>query len=155
MRKSLSDRLIAVIALAISAVVFLALPHDVPGTSLATFADMESAAFFPMLAATLVGVSAVMLAVGSLNTSSRRADDDVDAIGPRPVLMVIGFCIFIPLIHGLGMVTASAITILVLPLVFGYRDYRWILPLAVLLPFAVYGLFEKILKVLFPHGAVF
>lgn len=155
MRGSLSDKVIAVIALLISAMVFLALPHDVPGTNLATFADMESAAFFPMLAATLVGVSAVMLGIGSLNKSARHADNDAGAAGPRPVLMVIGFCIFIPLIHALGMVTASAIAILVLPLVFGYRDYRWILPLAVLLPFAVYGLFEKVLKVLFPHGAVF
>ena len=53
------------------------------------------------------------------------------------------------------MITASMIMIAFLPLVFGYQNYRWIIPLAVLLPIAVYVLFEKVLKVLFPHGVVF
>ena len=148
-------RLISIVALCISAAIFFTLPHDIPGTTLATFTDMESAAFFPMLAATVIGVSALLLALGSLKERSIQTEELVDVLGKRPALLVVGFSLFIPLIHWLGMITASMIMIAFLPLVFGYQNYRWIMPLAVLLPIAVYLLFEKVLKVLFPHGVVF
>ena len=150
-----NDRIIAIVALFISAITFVTLLYDVPGTTFATFKDMESAAFFPMLAATVIGVSALFLVIGSLKTRSMQSEELLNILGKRPALIVIGFSLFIPLIDWLGMITASMIMIAFLPLVFGYQNYRWIIPVAVLLPIAVYLLFERTLNVLFPHGVVF
>ena len=84
-----------------------------------------------------------------------QSEELLNILGKRPALIVIGFSLFIPLIDWLGMITASMIMIAFLPLVFGYQNYRWIIPVAVLLPIAVYLLFERTLNVLFPHGVVF
>lgn len=149
------DRALSVIALLICAAVFLTLPHDVPGTSITTFTDMESAAFFPMLAASVIGSSAMLLVLSSFMRRSKQLEEQIDLMGKRPALLVVGFSLFIPLIHWLGMVIASTIMIALLPMVFRYQNYRLVIPLAMLLPIAVYLLFERVLKVLFPHGVVF
>ena len=116
---------------------------------------MESAAFFPMLAASVIGSSAMLLVLSSFMRRSKQLEEQIDLMGKRPALLVVGFSLFIPLIHWLGMIIASTIMIALLPMVFRYQNYCLVIPLAMVLPIAVYLLFERVLKVLFPHGVVF
>ena len=155
MSKTVGDVIVAAIVLIVGLGVLTALPVDVPDTGLHTLRDMGSAAFFPMLAALLVAASGVGLGLSAILRRNRADTDPVAATGVRPFAMIAGFIAFIPLIHLMGMITASAVMVLVLPLVFGFRDFRWLVPLAVVLPLCVYFLFERVLKVLFPHGALF
>ena len=155
MTRLVGDLAITAIALAIGLAVGIALPIDVPGTGLHTLGDMGSAAFFPLLAIIVICLSAIGLGLTTYVNREREASAIIPPIGARPWLMTLAFVVFIPLIHTLGMVTASALMILVLPYVYGFRDNRWIVPIAIILPVAVYFLFERVLKVLFPHGIIF
>ncbi|MAI44670.1 MAG: tripartite tricarboxylate transporter TctB family protein [Hyphomicrobiaceae bacterium TMED74] len=171
MRRHLADMAVSVFALVVSAAMMTALPVDVPGAGFTSLGDMSSPAFFPALAAILVSLSAIALLVRSLAEArlglndipsgsdsdlvngSRRHFDYSDLKGPA--LMLAACIAYIPLIHTLGMITASGLVIVILPSLFGYRDWRWIAVVAVSVPIAVYVLFERTLKVLFPHGAIF
>ena len=155
MRRVVGDIAIMAIALVVGLGVVITLPLDVPGTDLRTLGDMESAAFFPLLAALLVCFSAIGLGAATYLNRGSDGAAPIPPSGARPFVMMLAFVAFIPLIHALGMITASALMILALPYVFGFRDLRWILPLAAILPVLVYFLFERVLKVLFPHGMIF
>lgn len=171
MRRYLADMAVSTFALIVSVAVMIALPVDVPGAGFASLADMSSPAFFPVLAAILVSLSAIALLVRSLAQARRDLNDippvsDNDLVNGShrhfghddlkgPALMLAACIVYIPLIHTLGMVTASGLVIATLPALFGYRDWRWIAIVAVSVPIAVYVLFERTLKVLFPHGAIF
>ena len=171
MRRYLADMVVSTLALTVSAMVITALPVDVPGAGFASLADMSSPAFFPFLAAILVSLSATALLVRSLAQAWRdlndiplESDNDLVKGSNRhfghddlkgPALMLAACIVYIPLIHRLGMITASGLVIATLPALFGYRDWRWIAIFAVSVPITVYILFERILKVLFPHGAIF
>ncbi len=155
MKRTLGDFIISGSAVLTGIGILVALPFEVPDAGLQTLGDMTSAAFFPMLAAILITLSGIALGLRTFVLRHRDGGALLNPMGSRPLLMVAGFVVYIPLIHWLGMVSASAIAVLILPLVYGYRDYRWIVPITVLIPVSVYLLFEKVLKVLFPHGAVF
>ncbi|MGI9294204.1 MAG: tripartite tricarboxylate transporter TctB family protein [Pseudomonadales bacterium] len=155
MQSSTGNLIISAAALSISGLVLFSLPGDVDNFGLNTFTDMASAAFFPLLAATIVGICAIGLLVMTMLDRDNNEGKKLSPVGWRPVAMLAGFSAFIPLIHLLGMVTASALVVIALSFIFGFRDLRWTLPVAAVLPVSVYFLFERILKVLFPHGLIF
>lgn len=155
MKARYADAVISLIALAISITVAVSLPNEVPDVGWNTLVDMNSAAFFPLLAAIVLAIGGIVLMFQAVASGKTEDDERVAPFGRHPWLMAIGFVVIIPAIHLLGMMTASALAIVFLPFVFGYRDFRWILPLAVVIPTGVYFLFEKVLNVLFPHGAIF
>lgn len=155
MTRTTADFLIAFIALAAGVAIVVTLPLEVPGAGLASLQDMTSAAFFPMLAAILIAFSGLILGIKTFIHRAADPEAKVDPTGFRPLLMLGAFVVYVPLIHVLGMFAASVLAIIALPFVYGFRDARWIGPIAILIPFGVYLLFEKVLKVLFPHGAIF
>lgn len=157
MRSTTGDILVGAVSLAASVVVLISLPGDIAEVGLGDFANMSSPAFFPLLAGTAVLLSSLCVLVTALVRRRKALADEavLDPIGWRPFAMG-GVCVaFVFLIHGLGMMTASAIIMLCLPLIFDFKKYQWIAPLALVLPVAIYVLFEMVLKVLFPHGVLF
>jgi heme exporter protein D len=157
MKSTTGDIFVGLVSMAASIAVLVSLPGDIANVGLSDFANMSSPAFFPLLAGTAVLLSSLSLLITTIIRRRKALVDDalLAPIGWRPFAMGGACVIYIFLIHGLGMMTASAAVMLVLPLIFDFKKYQWIAPLALVLPFAVYVLFEMVLKVLFPHGALF
>ena len=131
MRPYLADIAVSILALSVSFAVMAALPMDVPGAGFTSLGDMSSPAFFPILAAILVGLSATDLLVrslvqarrdlansppGSVSDTIKRARHRFDHDDLKGPAIMLAACIaYMALIHTLGMITASVLVIVALP----------------------------------------
>lgn len=130
------------------------IPSQIPGESLAAVGDMRSPAFFPIVAGSLILVCSILLAVRAL---AGRIDVHTVTV-ERPASVAAVVAIFVLLTVGaqyVGMVTSSALSILAMAVVLGYRNLPVLAVIVISVPLAIYVLFERILRILLPHGALF
>ena len=80
----------------------------VPGTRLDTLRDVGCAALCPMLAALLVAVTVPGLEMSAIFSRNRVDAEPVAPAGSRPLVMIAGFIVFVPLIHLVGMINAGS-----------------------------------------------
>ncbi len=147
---------VAAVAGALGIGVLAAVPTEVPGATLASISDMRSPAFFAIVNGGFLIFCGAVLLVKSLvgkDAGSRPAGEPpalsrLLAVSFLLVVYVIG-------IRTLGMVVSSVVMMAVMGLVLGYRNFRLLIPIALVFPMVVYVLFEKVLLILLPHGTVF
>lgn len=124
-------------------------PVEVQSDGFSRFGDVRSAAFFPILAAGATAVfSLVLLVRGVL-----RAAPPVAVDRPGRVLAVIAALAGAgALVFWLGYIAAAAALIAALSLAFGNRKPVVVAGLALVVPVAIYLLFNGVLDVLLPPG---
>lgn len=111
--------------------------------------------FFPVLV--LIVLAALTLGLPFEHILHRRRGDDIDSARREPVAPVAyqtaGLLVFLVLATPyIGTVAAICSVCLTLPLLWGERRLKLILPFAVLFPAAVFLLFAWILQVQFEPG---
>jgi hypothetical protein len=145
--------------------VLLVLPWQVGGESYAAITNAQSPAFFPILLSAALVVFSGLLGFVTLRGSNSEVatEDGVQASDEaRPIesplkVAAVALCLVLyyaalPLI---GMIAASMSLILVMSYIMGFRNLLISGPVAVVIPFAIYLLFEKTLYVLLPQGKLF
>ena len=156
LRARSSDLLVALVSLAIGAAILAFVPDEIAGQTLSAIGDMNSPAFFPIIAAALMVLCGAILALGSAARRQSGDDDWVTFKRPGPVLTVMAmFVLFATGTHYIGMVASSVITILVMAVFLGYRNLWVLVPVALLVPAVIYLLFERVLLILLPRGTLF
>ena len=151
-----ADLAVALVAGLIGAATLLLVPSQISGETLAALGNMESPAFFPILAAWLIVVCSIGLGLRSLAHGGAAQQARVEFPRPWPVLSVIViFVLFAAGTYYLGMVPAAILMIMVMAYLPGYRKPKIVLPVAVAVPVGIYFLFEKLLLILLPSGVIF
>lgn len=150
-----ADIVVALIALAVGAATLLLVPSQVSGESLAAIRDVQSPAFFPILA------GLVMLACGAVLLGEAIADQrkgtGIAVVFQRPAYVGGAMVIIAALAAAtpyIGMSKASGVAILALGLLIEPQRWRLILPAAVVVPTVIYLLFERLLLILLPEGSL-
>ncbi len=147
---------VALAAGVVGAGTLLLVPSQISGETLAALGNMESPAFFPILAAWLIIVCSVGLGVRSLTRGGAGQQARVEFPRPWSVLSVIViFVLFAAGTYYLGMVPAAVLMIMVMAYLLEYRNPKIVLPVAVAVPVGIYLLFEKLLLILLPSGVIF
>jgi hypothetical protein len=148
--------IVALITILIGVGTLLLLPSQVSQETIASITDTNSPAFFPIIAAFLVILCALILLFKTI-TLDKRAQDRLEMF-PYPRLLLVMSFIFTSysfLIWFIGMITASILMIPAMAYVLGYRKILIILAVAVFAPIILYILFEKFLLIILPHGIIF
>ena len=154
-KDGLSDILVGMSALGVAGSIVLLLPSQVGGATLAAVGNMRSPAFFPVVAAVLMGLLGLLLTLRGA-TASRRAPSatagepagDSRRMG-MVALLLIGATLALPLA---GFVPTVAVLMAGLGFAFGYRRAVILGALCLLMPLAIFVLFESALRVLLPRG---
>lgn len=155
MRRPDADMIVALIAVVIGGGTLLLVPFQVKGESLGALLEVQSPAFFPILAALIMLLNAVVLLVQVIGRD-REAGLYVRFDRPLDVLYGIGVMVgFVAATPWIGMTAASAIAILALGLFMEPRRWKAIVLTAVIVPVAIYLLFERLLLILLPEGTLF
>jgi len=144
-----ADTVTGAITLGLGLAALALVPVEVQGDGFARFGDVRSAAFFPILAAGATALfSLVLLVRGVL-----RAAPPVEVDRPGRVLAVIAALTgAIALVFWLGYIVAAAALIAALSLAYGTRRPVVVAGLALVVPVAIYLLFNGVLDVLLPAG---
>jgi putative tricarboxylic transport membrane protein len=151
-----ADLVVAVVAGGLGIATLVLVPHQIAGQSLAAIGNLESPAFFPVLTGAVMVISAGALAVRALVAA--RATHGPRVTFPRfPFVLAVAavFVAFAAGTHLIGMLPSAVAVILGLAYLWEFRDWRILVPVAVLVPLAIYVLFEKTLLVILPRGIVF
>lgn len=155
--RGINPEFIVVLIAGSLAVATLALvPYQVPGETLAAIRNLESPAFFPIIAGGLMGVCAVLLAVNTV--ASERAGQGLRLTFEQPRTVVLVIATYIGLLlgaHYVGLIASSAVAIALMAWGLGYRNLKILMPVAVLVPVCIYLLFQKGLLVILPGGVLF
>jgi hypothetical protein len=150
------DRLqvaVAVIGVAIGCAGLALLPGQIPGASLAAWADMRSPAFFPIWASIVVLTASLVTGAQALAGILRSEDPEFRLARPARVAAILAaFVVLAPLIGTLTMMIAMMIA---LSLAFDYPRLGRATVLALVSTAAIYLSFEKGLLILFPHGVLY
>lgn len=156
MQKQKIDRNIALMMGISSLAILLLIPRAVQGETLAAIRNLNSPAFFPILAAGLVLLSSVAIGVQAM-TGLPEADTIIELplswkrFG-LAALLIGSYAVAIALI---GMNVATLMLLTLMPWVFDYYNFKLILPVAVGVTAVIYFLFEKVLLILLPRGVLF
>lgn len=147
------DTIVAVVTAMIGLGTLAVVPSEIRGESLAAIGDMNSPAFFPLLAAAALILCAV--ALGVRTATAAEVTPPVTVERPGMVLtMAALFGLFAAGTFWIGLIPAAGLAILAMGLLLGYRK-PWLLLVAVAVPAAVYILFERMLLILLPRGSLF
>lgn len=153
------DIWVALSTLGVGAFVLFSIPSQVPGESLMAVYDMSSSAFFPVLAGTfmlLCGFALLMKAFAGTGAFVASGEVGEEPISYRRTLIVLAlFIVYLVTIETVGMIVSSAVMIAVMALVLRYQNKKLIIISALVFPMLVFMLFELLLKILLPHGALF
>ena len=156
MRHSNADLIVAVVAAALGLATLLLVPHQIADGSLAAIADMQSPAFFPVFAGALMVGCAAALGVKVALVGGERKRPQRDLSRLTFVLAVGGiFVLFAAGSQLIGMIPSAVAVIIVMGWLWGFRDLRKLVPVGLLVPIAIYLLFEKMLLIILPRGMVF
>ncbi len=148
--------IVALIAVSLAIATLALVPYQVPGETLAAIRNLESPAFFPIIAGCLMGICAVLLAVNSVASERTGRGLRLSFEQPGTVLLVIAIYIGLLLgTHYVGLIAASAVAIAAMAWGLGYRNLKVLMPVAVLVPACIYLLFQKGLLVILPGGVLF
>ena len=157
---------VALFGLLFGAVVVVLVPSHAGRDGYAALANIQSPAFFPLvLAICLLATSFVVLLSGWLERNRPPADIAAEE-APDPseqrieapwrllltMALIVGYYVAL---SWLGMLPASIGLILLLGLVLGFRNYLFLVLVAVTLPLGIYFLFRRLLYVLLPEGRLF
>lgn len=156
MRKNLVDATVSLISVMLGVGVLFAIPHQVPGATLADVSSMSSPAFFPILGGAFLVLCGVVLGVNTMVVQAPLAasgENAPDAAKPFRLAAVAALLVvYLFAIRAIGMVISSMVLIAVMAPLLNYTRWRVIAVAAPLFPLAVYVLFEKMLRILLPHG---
>ncbi|MEO3427445.1 tripartite tricarboxylate transporter TctB family protein [Pelagibius sp. CAU 1746] len=154
-----SDVWVALCALASGAFVLFSIPAQVSGESILAVADMGSSAFFPAIAGIFMLICGGVLLFKTVVAQGILVPVPDDPAAPtdfRRTLSVFAlFLIYLFAIETLGMMVSSVALIAVMALILQYENKKFIVISAVVFPVLVYVLFERILRILLPHGVLF
>lgn len=144
-----ADTVTGVVTLALGLAALALVPVEVQSDGFSRFGDVRSAAFFPILAAGATSLFSLVLVVRGLLSAAPA----VVVERPWRVLAVItALSGATALIFWLGYIIAAAAMITVLGLTFGNRRPAVVAGLALVVPLAIYLLFNGVLDVLLPAG---
>jgi hypothetical protein len=148
--------IVALIAASLAVATLLLVPYQVPGETLAAVRNLESPAFFPIIAGCLMGICAVLLAVNAVASERAGRGLRMTFEQPRTALLVIAAYIGLLLgAHYVGLIASSAVAIAAMAWGLGYRNLKILVPVAALVPACIYLLFQKGLLVILPSGVLF
>jgi hypothetical protein len=150
--------IVAIIAAVIGLITLLLVSSQVPGESLSAIKNINSAAFFPILSACLVILCSIVLGLKSILSGQSPDHKSTKLLTDHPwrqILIMVFFVLYTLVINILGMMTAGFLMIIGLSYFLGYRKLKVILAVAIFVPVMVYLLFERLLLVILPHGALF
>jgi putative tricarboxylic transport membrane protein len=150
------NTMVALIAAAIGAAMLWVLPYQISQESIASIADPNSPAFFPIVSALIVIICGLVLLFKTFTLD--RFEDERMVLIPNPPFLLLMFFIFgcyTFLIWIMGMVTASFLMIPAMAYALGYRKLFTTLAVAVSVPLILFILFEKFLLIILPHGYLF
>lgn len=150
------DCLVALTSVAIGASILALVPDEIAGQTLAAIGDMNSPAFFPIIAAALMAICGVCLALEALAKTYGDKDANIEFKRPGSVFTVMAmFVLFATATHFIGMLVSAVATILVMAWFLNYRNLWVLIPVAVAVPAVIYLLFERVLLILLPRGVLF
>jgi hypothetical protein len=150
------DLVVALVAGGLAVATLLLVPYQVPGESLVAIGNLQSPAFFPVFTGTVMLAAAGGLAAQALLAA--RAGHGPRVRFPRAPFVLTVAAVFVAFAvgcHVIGLLPSAVLVILVLGRLWEFRDWRILIPVAVLVPLAVYLLFEKALLVILPRGVAF
>jgi len=149
------DILVGLAALVVAGGIVALLPSQVGGESLSAIGDMRSPAFFPALAALVMGALGALLALRGA-VAARRAEDATCASptgdGRRAVAVAVLLVATTLALPHAGFVPTVVSMMAGLSLAFGYRRPVVLAALCLLMPIAIFLIFEGALRVLLPRG---
>jgi Tripartite tricarboxylate transporter TctB family len=148
--------IVALIAASLAVATLALVPYQVPGETLAAIGNLESPAFFPIIAGGLMGICAVLLAVNTIASERAGRGLRLTFEQPRTVLLVIATYIGLLLgAHYVGLIASSAVAIVLMAWGLGYRNLKILIAVAAMVPACIYLLFQKGLLVVLPGGVLF
>ena len=156
-----SGLIVGLVCAVVGIAVLLLVPVQISGESLAAITNVQSPAFFPILNAVFLtgcGLVLIFRRSASIRDSGDSGDsgDDGAARHPGTLIATVALIgVYLVLVRYVGMVVSSAIAIAAMSVLFGYRNKAVIAVSTVVVPLLIYLLFEKVLRILLPHGAVF
>jgi putative tricarboxylic transport membrane protein len=119
------------------------------------FADNIGPAWFPRLMLWTIAVLALALPFEHLLVAGgrKRLDEDrSDRVKPITVLTAGLLLLIVLAVELVGMALAAVLVSALLPLLWGERRYKVLIPFAILFPAAVTLLFARVLKIYFEPG---
>lgn len=157
--------LVAVFGIVFGAIVLALVPTHAGHDGYAAFLDVQSPAFFPLLLSTLLVVISTAFLCLSLYSARRGSYERIageqgaegEAIEApfRLAATAATLVAYYVLLSWIGMLAASVLLILVLSIILGFRRHLITVAVAILLPVAVYMLFQRGLYVMLPEGHLF
>jgi len=119
------------------------------------FADNLPPSWFPRLMLWSIAVLALALPFEHLFVAGgrKRLDEDrTDRVKPITLATAGALLIVVLAVELVGMALASVLVSALLPLLWGERRYKVLVPFAILFPAAVTALFSRVLKIYFEPG---
>lgn len=117
------DCLVAVTSIATGASTLALVPNEIAGQTLAAIGDMNSPAFFPIIAAVLMTICGIFLALGAIAKTYSDKDASVEFKRPRSVFAIMAmFVLFATATHFVGMLASAVATILAMAWFLNYRN---------------------------------
>lgn len=120
-------------------------------------AQVIPAEWFPRLLLGVIAVFSLLLPIEHVFLKAGREGLDEDRrarIEPISLLTALMLCLVVGAIHLLGTAAALILVSLALPLLWGERRWKLLLPYAILFPAIVALLFTRVLKVYFEPGVL-
>jgi len=140
------------VAVLLGLAVIAILPAQVAAPTLGAALDLRAAGFFPFLAGVLILCSGIACL---LQLRAPLIDEDTDWQTGRPAIAACIAAAFVLVLPVTGTFAAMLPMMFCLSLLFRYPHKRIAVAVATLVPLGIYVLFERILLILFPHGALF
>lgn len=151
-----TDLGVAGLGVLLSGAIWVLVPDQVPGYTQAAYADMNSPAFFPIVAAGLVFLVSLAIAARAWLAARRGPEEPPEALRPARMLPAAGVMVaFVVLMPLLGTVVAMALMVAGLMLAFGGRRPVLVAITAIVTPLVIVTLFERVMLILFPHGVLY
>jgi hypothetical protein len=129
------------------------IPTQIAGEDWQSAFHMSSPGFFPAVTGALLVTLGLIHGFNNLG----KCIPPFERIETRPCFfgtatLLIAYYVAMGTI---GTIVSSFLVVIIGPLVFGYRRWAVIIPSAVLAPTIIYLLFEKLLVIILPRGALF
>jgi len=150
------DCLVALGSLAIGISTLSLVPKQIAGETLAAIGDMNSPAFFPIIAAILMVICGTILGLRTITRRPADREAHIEFKQSGTVFMIMAmFVVFAIATHFIGMLVSAAITILVMAWYLNYRTVGILVPVAIGVPLVIHLLFERVLLIILPPGVLF
>ena len=133
-------------------------PGQISGESWRAIGDVQSPAFFPTLNALFLTLCGLCLLARTAQRTVGRIEKAEAKPASYPATLAVTaatLAIYLVSIKYIGFVVSSVGAIAAMTVVLGYRNIPVVVVCSLISPIVIYFLFEKVLKILLPHGAVF